>query len=75
MFQDGDVDSKEYQEALIDTFLVAAYVYDDSIRIVINLGGKKQKEISLPFDIDTISDNVSAGDVSFNSPAVHQNFT
>ena len=75
MFQDGDVDSKEYQEALIDTFLVAAYVYDDSIRIVFNLGGKKQKEISLPFDIDTISDNVSAGDVSFNSPAVHQNFT
>lgn len=72
MFQDGDVDSKEYQEALIDTFLVAAYVYDNNIRVVFNLGGKKQKEISLPFDINAISYNISDGEVSFNSPAVHQ---
>lgn len=29
IFKDGDVDDKEYQELLINCFLVAAYVYDD----------------------------------------------
>lgn len=53
IFQGGDVSDKRYQEALIDTFLVAAYVYDDKIKIVFNLGGKK-KEDFIPFDIDDV---------------------
>ena len=53
LFQHGDVDDKDYQEALIDTFLVAAYVYDDRVKFVFNLGGAK-KETTIPFEIDEI---------------------
>ena len=61
MFQDGDVSDKHYQEAMIDTFLVAAYVYDDHIKIVFKVGSDK-KEASLPFDIDDVdlSDNCTS---------------
>lgn len=54
MFQHGDVTEKDYQEALIDTFLVAAYVYDGYVKFVFNLGGKR-KNVKLPFDIDSVS--------------------
>ena len=54
MFQNGDVKDKDYQEALIDTFLVAAYVYDDKrVKFVFNLGGDK-KDVEIPFSIDDI---------------------
>ena len=53
LFQDGDVNDKDYQEALIDTFLVAAYIYDDTVKIVFNLGGK-QKDFTIPFNIDDV---------------------
>lgn len=53
LFQHGDVTDKDYQEALIDTFLVAAYVYDDRVKFVFNLGGDK-KTTEIPFDIDSI---------------------
>ena len=53
LFQHGDVNDKDYQEALIDTFLVAAYVYDDRVKFVFNLSGTK-KESTLPFNIDDI---------------------
>jgi len=53
MFQHGDVNDKDYQEVLIDTFLVAAYVYDDKVKFVFNLGGKT-KDQTVPFDIDTV---------------------
>lgn len=53
MFRDGDIHDPAYQEAMIDTFLVAAYVYDDSVKIVFNLGGDK-KDVSLPLDITAL---------------------
>lgn len=53
MFQDGDVNSKDYQEALFDTFLVAAYIYDKEVKFVFNLGGKKKKS-KIPFNIDDV---------------------
>lgn len=66
LFQHGDVTDKDYQEALIDTFLVAAYVYDDRVKFVFNLGGSK-KHIELPFSIDDVDlsgvrNNSSLGD-------------
>ena len=66
LFQHGDVNDKDYQEALIDTFLVAAYVYDDRVKFVFNLGGSK-KHIELPFSIDDVDlsgvrNNSSLGD-------------
>ena len=68
-FQNGNVDCKDYQEALIDTFLVAAYVYDDELKIVFNLGGKK-KERRIPFDID----DVVFSDTCIKNPRLHQTF-
>ena len=54
LFQHGDVTDKDYQESLIDTFLVAAYVYDDRIKFIFNLGGSK-KDVEIPFNIDAIA--------------------
>lgn len=53
LFQNGDVNNKDYQEALIDTFLVAAYVYDDRVKFIFNLAGTK-KPVEIPFSIDDI---------------------
>lgn len=54
LFQHGDVSDKDYQEALIDTFLVAAYVYDDRVKFIFNLGGST-KDVNIPFTIDDIT--------------------
>lgn len=70
LFQYGDVNDKDYQEALIDTFLVAAYVYDDKIRFVFNLGNK-QKDTTIPFNID----DVDLSNDCISSASVHQRIT
>lgn len=67
LFQHGDVNDKDYQEALIDTFLVAAYVYDDRVKFIFNLGGSK-KDLTIPFDIDSIP----LSDTSTMSAQLHQ---
>lgn len=67
MFQSGDVNSKSFQEALFDTFLVAAYVYDDSVRFVFTLNGTP-KHVKLPFSID----DVSLSNVCITSPVGDQ---
>ena len=62
----GDLCDENFREALIDTFLVAAYVYDDHCKIVFNLGGKQENSV-LPFDIE----DVEFSDTSINSPKLH----
>ena len=62
VFKTGDLDSKDYQEALIDTFLVAAYVYDNEVRFIFNLGGEKTNA-TVPFNID----DIALSDVCINS--------
>ena len=66
-YQYGDVTDKDYQQALIDTFLVAAYVYDREVRFVFNLTGHPN-EATISFDIDEI--NLS--NVCTTSPSLHQ---
>ena len=53
LFQNGDIHDKAFQEAMIDTFLVAAYVYDDRIKYVFNLGGDT-KDGEIPIDVDSL---------------------
>lgn len=67
MYQDGDVADKGFQEALIDAFLIAAYVYDDHIKYVVNLGGKNA-DISLPLDFDP---DASPSDICISAPSLH----
>jgi hypothetical protein len=74
LFQSGDIKDKAYQESLIDTFLVAAYLYDDNIKIVFNLGGS-EKELSVPFDIDDV--DLSSTDplsIRIEDSSLHQTF-
>lgn len=55
-FRTGDLDSKEYQDKLIDNFVRAVYLYDDNIRIVFNFT-KEQRTVDIPFeDVDGFSD-------------------
>lgn len=67
LFQNGDLGDKRFQEALIDTFLVAAYVYDDKITIVFNLGNKNTCA-DIPFDIENVPDS----DTCIKNPQLHQ---
>lgn len=67
LYQNGEVTDKEYQESLIDTFLVKAFLHDDKVVIFFNLGDKK-KEIEFPIDdLDTTNPNICIDD-----PRLHQ---
>lgn len=67
LMRNGDLLDESFREALIDTFLVAAYVYDDHCKIVFNLGGKQENSI-FPFDID----DVEFSDTSITDCKLHQ---
>jgi hypothetical protein len=55
----GDVDSKEYQKRLFDTFIKAVYLRDDDIRIDYYYAGKKN---SVTVELQKISgDNAEGG--------------
>lgn len=59
--REGDVHDKKYQAGLFDTFLVAAYLYDDNrVKIVFSFAGDKNTiEIPLEDVIDSIDDEAS----------------
>ncbi len=64
LFQDGDTTDKDFQQALIDTFLVRAYIYDDKIKYIFHVGGK-DTPTEIPFDIEDLDlspDPVSESD-------------
>ena len=68
IFKNGDVTDKSYQEALIDTFLVAAYVYDDTVKFVFRIGDHDE-DLTVPFDID----DVEFSETCIASATLHQN--
>lgn len=68
LFQEGDTNDKDYQEALIDTFLVAAYLYDDNLKVVFNIGNDRNTE-EIPFDIEDIE---TGTDVCIDTSELHQ---
>lgn len=65
MYQNGDPSDMDYQQALLDTFLRAAYVYDDHLDLVFTLGDKSEKITipSAPELADTLS---TAAESSYN---------
>ena len=67
LMRNGEICDEAFREALIDTFLVAAYIYDDHCKIVFNLGGKQENSI-LPFNIE----DVEFSDTSIENPQLHQ---
>lgn len=64
LFREGDIGSKEYQQKLIDAFLIRAYVYDDRVKIVFNYSAAGSNEVEIPFDIDTVDKTPPGSDKS-----------
>lgn len=53
-FREGDANNKEYQAKLIDSFVQAVYLYDDSLRIVCNYTGKDNEITITLADTDAV---------------------
>lgn len=71
-FRDGDPNDKAYQELLIDTFLVAAYLYEDGWKLVFNYTGETN-EMDFSFDIEDLEANEDIqARVRISSPQLHQ---
>lgn len=67
-YRDGDVNKKDFQKLLIDTFVKAVYVWDDKIQIDYYHFGKNSTITSALGNIGG-----SNGDVLTDSPMLHQN--
>ena len=70
-YKDGDIDAPEFQADLFNTFLVAAYFFDDDekIKLVFSISGEKHKIIFKNGKIE-MEDGSSA--VRINSVKDHQ---
>lgn len=67
IYRDGDLNDKEYQERLIDTFLIAVYVYDDHLHVVFDFGSQDKNH---ELDISIVEDaDVQAGELGSFSGA------
>jgi hypothetical protein len=58
-FRRGDITNKEHQERLFDNILIAAYVYDDHMKLEFNYTGNKHRK-KVPF---TLIEGVDKDDV------------
>ena len=70
-FRDGEVQSKEYQRRLIDTFVKAVHVWDDRIEIDYYYGGEKNRIACTMEDLAGGSGSTVA-QVRISSPEAHQ---
>ena len=71
-FRDGNVDSKDYQKKLIDTFVKAVYLWDDKLEVHYYYAGEKN---SLSFSLNEFSGTGASGaqaSVRISSPEPHQ---
>lgn len=57
LFRYGDIRDKDYQESIIDTFLVSAHVYDGKVRFVVNIGNG-ESDVTIPYLDNSASDSV-----------------
>lgn len=57
--QYGDVDDKEFQKKLIDSFIVAVYLYDDKLKIVFDYSGDKNR-IDVPITLEDVEAEATA---------------
>ena len=58
-FRLGDINNRKYQEKIINSFLVAAYLYDDGrIKILFDLSGGQQREIIIDREIVKTKDGL-----------------
>lgn len=57
MYQQGDLNDKNYQQTLLDAFVRAVYIYDDRLDLVITAGDKSDRiEIPTKSDLEAALD-------------------
>lgn len=68
----GKVTDKKYQATLFNTFLIAAYVYDGNLKLVLSFTGEN-KVITVPFDLSASEDieNIQGDGVRLSSSKLH----
>lgn len=66
MFRDGDVNSPAFRQKLFDTFLLAAYLFDDKLSLMFRFSGNKNK-VDIPLDASAIEkiENSADAECSF----------
>jgi DNA invertase Pin-like site-specific DNA recombinase len=73
MLRDGDVEDRAYQEMLIDTFLIRAYVFDDGrLKLIFNYQ-KEHREVTIALeDFSRKEGAEDCGEVRLSSSHLHQ---
>lgn len=62
MYKGGDILDPEYREELFNTFLIAVYVYDDTLKLVFSFTGDKNN-IVIPFELESPPEGSPSGSV------------
>lgn len=73
MLRDGDIEDRAYQEMLIDTFLIRAYVFDDGrLKLIFNYQ-KEHREVTIALeDFSRKEGAEDGGEVRLSSSDLHQ---
>lgn len=69
-FRDRNIDNRDYQKELINTFIKAVYVYDDRLKIVLNRG--PGDDIEVPFEEIDSFEGEETSCVRINDTQPHQ---
>lgn len=67
LYRDGDVNDIKYRASLFNTFLIAVYLYDDNLKLVLDFTGKKNT-VTIPFDISKIESDDIEAECSYKLP-------
>ena len=60
LFRNGRVDCAAYRAKLIDTFVIAIYLYDDHFKVIFSFSGNSEREI--PLTSEEIDGKIAAAD-------------
>ena len=52
-FRDGNIEDQDFRKKLIDSFIVAVYLYDDKLKIVFDYSGDKNS-IDVPVTLEDV---------------------
>lgn len=75
LYQKGDINDRDYQESLFDTFVIAVYLYDDFLKIKFNLGTNEGEDVSIPYSEESNeADAEAVVDVRTSSSPLHQQY-
>ncbi|MBP0983032.1 MAG: recombinase family protein [Oscillospiraceae bacterium] len=65
-FRDGDINDKDFQKRLFDSFLRAVYLYDDGrVRVLFNLYGREDGEVDTSLMLSDTSAVAQASECSY----------